>query len=114
MRKLFTLAAIVVFMLAIMTSLAMAGCSTGYSSAKEKGAKGDTQESALDSGEVINSICPVMGGRIEKDTPYKVEYDGKVIGFCCAGCVEKFNDDPEKYIEELGLEEIQEEVLEAE
>jgi len=52
-------------------------------------------------GEVINNTCPVMGGKVDKDTPYKAEYKGKTIGFCCAGCVEKFEADPEKYMAKL-------------
>jgi nitrosocyanin len=53
-------------------------------------------------GEVINDTCPVMGGKVEKDTPYKIEYKGKTIGFCCPGCIEQFNADPEKYIKKIG------------
>ena len=28
-------------------------------------------------------------------------YKGKVIGFCCEDCIEKFNKDPEKYMKTL-------------
>ena len=49
-------------------------------------------------GEPINDTCPVMGGPIEKNTPYKAEYNGKTIGFCCEACVKSFNADPEKYM----------------
>ena len=52
-------------------------------------------------GEVINATCPVMGGKVDKDTPYKTEYKGKTIGFCCAGCVEKFKANPEEYMAKL-------------
>ncbi|MFC1645982.1 YHS domain-containing protein [Candidatus Omnitrophota bacterium] len=100
MKKLFTLAAIVLFMLAIVTPLAIAGCSTGHASAKE-GAESETQEGVLATGEVVNNICPIMGGEVGKDAPYKVEYDGKAIGFCCQACVDKFNEDPEKYAQKL-------------
>ena len=47
--------------------------------------------------EIINSICPVMGGEVSKDTPYRTEYKGQKIGFCCASCVDEFKADPEKY-----------------
>ncbi len=47
---------------------------------------------------VVNDICPVMGGEVDSDTPYKVAYKGMVIGLCCEGCIGKFNADPEKYI----------------
>ena len=52
-------------------------------------------------GEVINQICPVMGGEVDKDTPYTAEYKGKRIGFCCLACIEKFNADPEKYMTKI-------------
>ncbi|MFC1709024.1 YHS domain-containing protein [Candidatus Omnitrophota bacterium] len=108
MRRLVTIVAIVVFMLAVMTPLAMAACSVGHTSSAQEGSEEVTQEATLDNLRVINHTCPVMGGEVGKDTEYTVEYDGKVIGLCCAGCVEKFNEDPEKYIQELGLEETQE------
>lgn len=58
---------------------------------------------AAGKGEVCNTTCPVMKGEVAKDTPYKHEYNGKTIGFCCAGCVDKFKADPEKYVGNLGL-----------
>ncbi len=62
---------------------------------------GGCDVAATKEGEIINTICPVMGGEVDKDTPFKVEYQGKTIGFCCAGCVSTFNADPEKYMEKL-------------
>jgi YHS domain-containing protein len=59
---------------------------------------------AVSKGEVCNSTCPVMGGEVAKDTPYKSEYKGKTIGFCCEGCVKAFEANPEKYTAKLGLE----------
>ena len=52
-------------------------------------------------GEIINKTCPVMGGKVDKDTTYKTEYEGKTIGFCCPGCIEKFKANPEKYMAKL-------------
>ena len=44
--------------------------------------------------------CPVSGKEFTKsDTTPKYEYEGKTYYFCCAGCKEKFEKDPEKYIE---------------
>ena len=51
-------------------------------------------------GEAIEqTTCPVMGGKINKDI--YTEYNGKKVYFCCAGCVEKFKEDPEQYISNL-------------
>ena len=52
-------------------------------------------------GEIVNTTCPIMGGKIDNSTPYKAEYKGKTIGFCCGGCVSMFNKEPEKYLEKL-------------
>lgn len=43
--------------------------------------------------------CPVMGGKINKDI--FVEYKGKKVYFCCKGCVDAFNKEPEKYLSKL-------------
>jgi YHS domain-containing protein len=104
MNKLFTLGVIVVFMLAVTTPLATAACSVGHKSAgggEEAAVQEATTEATLENVEVINKICPVMGGEVGKDTKYTVEHEGKTIGLCCAGCVEKFNEDPEGYIKKL-------------
>ena len=45
------------------------------------------------------TICPVMGGTINKNL--YVDADGKRIYVCCAGCVEKVKENPQKYIKEL-------------
>ena len=56
---------------------------------------------SVEKGEVINVVCPVMGGKVDKDTPYKTEYKDKIIGFCCPGCIPMFNANPEKYMVKL-------------
>ncbi len=47
-----------------------------------------------------NKVCPVTGEDVDQETP-TVEYKGKVIGFCCSGCVSKFKKEPEKYLKNL-------------
>lgn len=44
----------------------------------------------------INKICPVEGGEV--DPAATLEHEGKIIGFCCAGCDEEFKKDPAKYM----------------
>jgi len=48
---------------------------------------------------VEQTTCPVMGGAINKEL--FVEYKGKKVYFCCKGCEEQFNKEPEKYIAKL-------------
>ena len=50
--------------------------------------------------QIWNKVCPVKGEEIDVDAP-TVEYNGKVIGFCCPGCDTKFQKDPEKYLKNL-------------
>lgn len=50
--------------------------------------------------QIWNKVCPVKGEEIDADAP-TVEYNGKVIGFCCPGCDSKFQKDPEKYMKNL-------------
>ncbi len=49
-----------------------------------------------------NRICPVRGGEVVTDNPaLVVEYEGKKIGFCCAGCPQEFRKNPAKFMEEM-------------
>ncbi|NQT46268.1 MAG: YHS domain-containing protein [Candidatus Omnitrophica bacterium] len=68
------------------------------------GCRGDKGVS-VEKGEVINSTCPVMGGKVDKDTPYRTEYKGKTVGFCCPGCIATFNKDPEGYLAKIETKE---------
>ncbi|MBD3176175.1 MAG: YHS domain-containing protein [Armatimonadia bacterium] len=44
-------------------------------------------------------LCPVMDGPISDiEATRPVTYKGKVYYFCCAGCPEQFEEDPEKFI----------------
>ena len=45
------------------------------------------------------TMCPVMNAPINKDI--FVEYEGKKVYFCCPGCPEEFQKNPEKYLGKL-------------
>jgi hypothetical protein len=45
------------------------------------------------------TVCPVMGGEIDK-TKF-IDYKGKRIYVCCAGCLEQIGKDPGKYVKKL-------------
>ncbi len=47
----------------------------------------------------LQETCPVLGGPI--DPNIFVEYKGKKVFFCCKGCDQKFQEDPEKYLDKL-------------
>ena len=46
--------------------------------------------------EAWNAVCPVRGEEIDPEAN-KVEYNGKIYGFCCNGCDSKFSKNPDKY-----------------
>lgn len=59
---------------------------------------GSTAQATL-AGLTDQKICPIMGNPI--NTSIYVEHEGKKVYFCCAGCIEKFKAEPEKYISQL-------------
>ena len=63
----------------------------GYSLAEEDGAAPKLQ-----------SVCPVMGGQINKAV--YTDYEGRRIYFCCQGCIGGFEKNPAKYIKALNDE----------
>lgn len=47
------------------------------------------QHHTADSAKPVNTRCPIMGTKINPEkTPEKLtrKFDGKTVGFCCAGC----------------------------
>jgi YHS domain-containing protein len=44
----------------------------------------------------INKKCPVEGGDVDPEAT--IQYKGKTIGFCCAGCDKDFEKDPAKFM----------------
>lgn len=44
--------------------------------------------------------CPVMS-EMDIDKKHYSDYEGKRIYFCCESCIEKFEKDPKKYIDQL-------------
>ena len=50
----------------------------------------------LDKATVPQTVCPVMGGKINKNV--FVDANGKRIYLCCQGCDKKVKADPAKYI----------------
>jgi len=54
--------------------------------------------------DVGNTICPVMGSKIDDKFKVTYEYEGKIYNFCCPGCIEGFKKDPQKYIQKVAEE----------
>ena len=70
---------------------------TSVSKAGKSHAKAGTKQ--VKKALIPQKTCPVQGDPI--DTSVYVDYKGKRVYFCCAGCPDVFNKDPEKYLKIL-------------
>ena len=86
----------IVFMLA---SLLLIGLVALTSCKKKSEPAASTETKEIVSQAIEQKTCPVMEGPINKDL--FTEYKGKKVYFCCAGCKEKFEKEPEKYLDKL-------------
>lgn len=57
---------------------------------------------ASDKKAVTNKVCPINGGGVMEEN--RAEYKGQYVYFCCEGCVEMFNKNPEKFVAKLSKE----------
>lgn len=60
---------------------------------------GQALSDAAKTAEIKQQTCPVMGGDINPEL--YTEYEGKKVYFCCEGCKEKFEANPEEYLSKL-------------
>ena len=77
----------------MLTMLSLTGCKKK----SEPAAPAETKQVASEASE--QTTCPVMDGKINKEL--YTEYKGKKVYFCCPGCKEKFEKEPETYISKL-------------
>ena len=86
----------------VMISVGLVFASYGGCDQKNAVAKDSTSGSgAIDAG---NKICPVLGEPIDEASKATYEYKGKIYNFCCAGCIEAFKKEPQKYIDKVNRE----------
>ena len=100
---------LMISMLLVM-ALALFGCSKGEQESQTADVKTVPSEltehvhaSVTESGsesDAWNKICPVCGGTVTTDSE-TVTYEDKVYGFGCAGCPEKFEQNPQDYVKNL-------------
>ena len=76
----------------MLTMFSLAGCKK-----KSEPAPAVTKEVVTQT--IEQTICPVMEAPINKEL--YTEYKGKKVYFCCPGCKEKFEKEPDKYISKL-------------
>jgi len=70
---------------------------TGCKKKSEPAASAETKE--IVSRVIEQKICPVMEAPINKEL--YTEYKGRKVYFCCPGCKEMFEKEPDKYIPKL-------------
>ena len=83
-----------VLFVALVGLVVFSGCAKKTPTAQEQTPQPQAQVTAAE-----QTTCPVMGGAINK--AIFVEYQGKKVYFCCAGCPEQFKADPAKYLAKL-------------
>jgi YHS domain-containing protein len=71
--------------------------STGCKKKSEPVAPAGTKQVVSEA--IEQKTCPVMEGAINKEL--YTEYKGKKVYFCCPGCKDKFEKEPEKYVTKL-------------
>jgi len=79
------------------------GCENQQPAAHEDHAGHDHAVASQPAGEPVvieQKTCPIMEGNPINKNLF-VEYKGKKVYFCCAGCPEKFLENPEKYVAKL-------------
>ena len=70
---------------------------TGCKKKSEPAAPAETKQVVSEA--IEQKTCPVMDGAINKEL--YTEHKGKKVYFCCPGCKEKFEKEPDKYISKL-------------
>jgi hypothetical protein len=73
-----------VFNFSILLSVSVVGCNQSEST--NSGEVGGPQAVSVS---MANEYCPIMGVKVSEEAN-TVEWDGKIIGFCCDGCDEQF------------------------
>lgn len=83
----------------LITLAVLPGCKKQEEQQASAPVETQAKETASAAEEVVQTVCPVMGGKINKDI--FTEYEGKKVYFCCEPCLEKFKESPEQYLAKL-------------
>ncbi len=117
MKRIFLLSLGVIFFLSVSSAIACncgrkgntsnppSACqcsgSCGQSACTDSSLQGGTSENKQTESkalEVGNKICPIEGSKIgSMGEGAKFKYEGRIYNLCCAGCIQPFERNPEKY-----------------
>ena len=92
---------LIILGLAVFSSVAFAMSCEADMSHEGHGKAPQEKSAAIDTG---NKICPVLGEPIDEAAKTTYEYEGKIYNFCCAGCIDEFKKEPQKYIDKVDQE----------
>ena len=88
---------LILSILITLASISISSCSKSEpSKTVTKGEEKTNSDSLSVAAATFNALCPISGEPVNAEAN-KVEHQGKVYGFCCNGCDEKFKSNPEKY-----------------
>jgi YHS domain-containing protein len=90
--------------MSLVAVIAISGCTKDQPPASQDQDHSEHEHAAITeevtaAADTEQTVCPVMDGKINKEL--YTEYKGKKVYFCCPGCEEEFNKNPEKYISKL-------------
>lgn len=67
----------------------LVACTVALVGCESDGSEDPTTMAAVSLG-AVNGSCPIMGGDVDPNAA-TVDFDGAKVGFCCDGCVNKWN-----------------------
>lgn len=72
----------------LLTVALIAGCSQPSDTTTTETSPADADATSSVS-TTMNEYCPIMGSEVTEDGG-RTEWNGQMVGFCCPGCIEKF------------------------
>ncbi|MBU1912041.1 MAG: YHS domain-containing protein [Candidatus Omnitrophica bacterium] len=95
---------LIILGLAVFTMISFGFAFASYGGCGQESAAAASTASGSGAIDVGNKTCPVLGEPIDEASKATYEYKGKVYNFCCAGCIEAFKKEPQKYIDKVNQE----------
>lgn len=103
MRRASVVESLTVFMMAVLTVVVVAGCGQANLPAEEETAPAPKAAPAAESAPAYPlQTCVVSGEKLgAMGDPVDYMHEGRLVRFCCKGCIGKFKADPQTYLKKL-------------
>jgi YHS domain-containing protein len=79
--------------------LMWSGCEKSSNDTPAPPESGTQTTTASDTTTKAQEKCPIMGNKVDKAV--FTDYEGERVYFCCPGCIDKFNDEPVKFVKAM-------------